>query len=36
MQHFIAAETIYFRRDENLSPCPAEQAPLKFRLEARF
>ncbi|WP_298027895.1 hypothetical protein [uncultured Campylobacter sp.] len=32
----LAAETIYFRRDENLSPCSVEQAPSKFRLEARF
>jgi hypothetical protein len=35
-QHFIATETVYFRRDENLSPCSVEQAPFKFRLEARF
>jgi hypothetical protein len=35
-QHFIAAETMYFRRSKNLSPCPAEQAPFKFYLEARF
>ncbi|WP_298756219.1 hypothetical protein [uncultured Campylobacter sp.] len=35
-QHFIAAETMYFRRSKNLSPCPAEQAPFKFRLEVHF
>ena len=35
-QHFIAAETMYFRSNSISSPCPAEQALFEFRLEAHF